>query len=75
MEEIVKKEFKGLPDTSTPFEPEWINGFQDKIIANFNEISESLTSINTTLQAINTKLEKKLTYTVVTDVTDSNSSN
>mgnify|MGYP007067778822 CR=1 FL=1 len=67
MEEIVKKEFKDLPDTSTPFESEWFNGFQDKIIANFNEISESLTSINTTLQAINTKLKNVLTYTVVTD--------
>lgn len=67
MEEIVKKEFKDLPDTSTPFESEWFNGFQDKIIANFNEISESLTSINATLQAINTKLQNVLTYTVVTD--------
>ena len=67
MGEIVKKEFNDLPDTSTPFESEWFNGFQDKIIANFNEISESLTSINTTLQAINTKLQNVLTYTVVTD--------
>jgi hypothetical protein len=67
MEEIVKKEFNDLPDTSTPFESEWFNGFQDKIIANFNEISESLTSINTTLKAINTKLQNVLTYTVVTD--------
>lgn len=67
MEEILKKEFNDLPDTSTPFESEWFNGFQDKIIANFNEISESLTSINTTLQAINTKLQNVLTYTVVTD--------
>lgn len=67
MEAIVKKEFKDLPDTSTPFESEWFNVFQDKIIANFNEISESLTSINTTLQAINTKLQNVLTYTVVTD--------
>lgn len=72
METIVKKEFKDLPDETTPFESAWINGFQDKIIANFNEISESLTSINTTLQAINTKLDKTLTYTIVTD---SNSSN
>ena len=75
MEAIVKKEFKDLPDTSTPstpFESEWFNGFQDKIIANFNEISESLTSINETLQSINTKLDKTLTYTIVTD---SNSSN
>ena len=72
METIVKKEFKDLPDETTPFESEWLNGFQDKIIANFSEISESLTSINTTLQAINTKLNKTLTYTVVTD---SNSSN
>lgn len=65
METIVKKEFKDLPDETTPFESEWLNGFQDKIIANFNEIK-------TTLQAINTKLDKTLTYTVVTD---SNSSN
>ncbi|MCI6189134.1 MAG: hypothetical protein MR691_04235 [Clostridium sp.] len=72
MEEIVKKEFKDLPDETTPFESEWINGFQDKIIANFNEISESLTSINTTLQAINTKLDKTLTYTIVTDSISSN---
>lgn len=72
MEAIVKKEFKDLPDTSTPFKSEWFNGFQDKIIANFNEISESLTSINETLQSINTKLDKTLTYTIVTD---SNSSN
>ena len=60
METIVKKEFKDLPDETTPFESEWLNGFQDKIIANFNEIK-------TTLQAINTKLDKTLTYTVVTD--------
>lgn len=72
MEAIEKKEFNDLPDTSTPFESEWFNGFQDKIIANFNEISESLTSINETLQSINTKLDKTLTYTIVTD---SNSSN
>lgn len=72
MEAIVKKEFNDLPDTSTPFESEWFNGFQDKIIANFNEISKSLTSINETLQSINTKLDKTLTYTIVTD---SNSSN
>lgn len=72
MEAIVKKEFNDLPDTSTPFESEWFNGFQDKIIANFNEISGSLTSINETLQSINTKLDKTLTYTIVTD---SNSSN
>ena len=72
MEKIVKKEFKDLPDETTPFESEWINGFQDKIIANFNEISESLTSINTTLQAINTKLDKTLTYTIVTDSISSN---
>lgn len=65
METIVKKEFKDLPDETTPFESEWLNVFQDKIIANFNEIK-------TTLQAINTKLDKTLTYTVVTD---SNSSN
>lgn len=65
METIVKKEFKDLPDETTPFESEWLNGFQDKIIANFNEIK-------TTLQAINTKLDKTLTYTVVTD---SNSTN
>lgn len=65
METIVKKEFKDLPDETTPFESEWLNGFQDKIIANFNEIK-------TTLQEINTKLEKTLTYTVVED---SNSSN
>ncbi len=65
METIVKKEFKDLPDKTTPFESEWLNGFQDKIIANFNEIK-------TTLQAINTKLDKTLTYTVVTD---SNSTN
>lgn len=72
METIVKKEFKDLPDETTPFESEWINGFQDKIIANFNEISESLISINTTLQAINTKLRNVLTYTVVTDSDSSN---
>lgn len=72
METIVKKEFKDLPDETTPFNSEWFNGFQDKIITNFNEISEPLTSINTTLQAINTKLDKTLTYTIVTD---SNSSN
>ena len=72
METILKKEFKDLPDETTPFESEWLNNFQDKIIANFSEIFESLTSINTTLQAINTKLDKTLTYTVVTD---SNSSN
>lgn len=72
METIVKKEFKDLPDETTPFESEWINGFQDKIIANFSEIFESLTSINTTLQAINTKLDKTLTYTVVTDSDSSN---
>lgn len=72
MEAIVKKEFKDLPDKTTPFESAWINGFQDKIIANFNEISESLTSINTTLQAINTKLQNVLTYTVVTDSDSSN---
>lgn len=65
METIVKKEFKDLPDETTPFESEWLNGFQDKIIANFNEIK-------TTLQAINTKLDKTLTYTVVTDSDSSN---
>ena len=67
METIVKKEFKDLPDKTTPFKSEWFNDFQDKIIANFNEIFESLTSINTTLKSI-----KTLTYTIVTD---SNSSN
>lgn len=36
MEQIVKKEFKDLPDENTPFESEWINSFQDKIIANFS---------------------------------------
>lgn len=72
MKIIEKKEFKDLPDETTPFKSEWFNGFQDKIIANFNEIFESLTSINTTLQSINTKLDKTLTYTIVTD---SNSSN
>jgi hypothetical protein len=72
METIVKKEFKDLPDKTTPFKSEWFNDFQDKIIANFNEIFESLTSINTTLKSINTKLDKTLTYTIVTD---SNSSN
>lgn len=44
METIVKKEFKDLPDKTTPFKSEWFNDFQDKIIANFNEIFESLTS-------------------------------
>lgn len=72
MEIIEKQEFKDLPDETTPFKSKWFNGFQDKIIANFNEIFESLTSINTTLQSINTKLDKTLTYTIVTD---SNSSN
>lgn len=36
MEQIVKKEFKDSPDETTPFESEWFNGFQDKIIANFS---------------------------------------
>ncbi len=36
MEQIVKKEFKDLPDETTPFESEWFNSFQDKIIANFS---------------------------------------
>lgn len=56
METIVKKEFKDLPDKTTPFESEWLNGFQDKIIANFNEIKNKLDSIDT-------KLAKTLTYT------------
>lgn len=58
METIVKKEFKDLPDKTTPFESEWLNGFQDKIIANFNEIK-------TKLDSIDTKLAKTLTYTEV----------
>lgn len=36
MEQIVKKEFTDLPDETTPFESEWFNSFQDKIIANFS---------------------------------------
>ena len=36
MEQIVKKEFKDSPDETTPFESEWFNSFQDKIIANFS---------------------------------------
>nr|DAN65493.1 MAG TPA: hypothetical protein [Caudoviricetes sp.] len=36
MEQIVKKEFKDSPDETTPFESEWFNDFQDKIIANFS---------------------------------------
>ena len=65
MEAIVKKEFKDLPDKTTPFESEWINGFQDKIIANFNEIKKKLDSIDT-------KLAKTLTYTEVSENSESN---
>lgn len=65
METIVKKEFKDLPDKTTPFESEWLNGFQDKIIANFNEIKNKLDSIDT-------KLAKTLTYTEVTENSESN---
>lgn len=65
MEAIVKKEFKDLPDTSTPFKSEWFNGFQDKIIANFNEIK-------TKLDSIDTKLAKTLTYTEVSENSESN---
>lgn len=65
MEAIVKKEFKDLPDTSTPFESKWFNGFQDKIIANFNEIK-------TKLDSIDTKLAKTLTYTEVSENSESN---
>lgn len=65
MEAIVKKEFKDLPDTSTPFESEWFNGFQDKIIANFNEIK-------TKLDSIDTKLAKTLTYTEVSENSEIN---
>lgn len=54
METIVKKEFKDLPDKTTPFESEWLNGLQDKIIANFAEDEEknnsigNLSNLNTT---------------------------
>lgn len=65
METIVKKEFKDLPDKTTPFESEWLNGFQDKIIANFNEIKNKLDSIDT-------KLAKTLTYTEVAGNSESN---
>lgn len=65
METIVKKEFKDLPDKTTPFESEWLNGFQDKIIANFNEIK-------TKLDSIDTKLAKTLTYTEVSENSESN---
>lgn len=65
METIVKKEFKDLPDKTTPFESEWLNGFQDKIIANFNEIKNKLDSIDT-------KLAKTLTYTKVSENSESN---
>lgn len=65
METIVKKEFKDLPDKTTPFESEWFNGFQDKIIANFNEIK-------TKLDSIDTKLAKTLTYTKVQENSESN---
>lgn len=65
METIVKKEFKDLPDKTTPFESEWLNGFQDKIIANFNEIKNKLDSIDT-------KLAKTLTYTKVAENSESN---
>lgn len=65
METIVKKEFKDLPDKTTPFESEWLNGFQDKIIANFNEIK-------TKLDSIDTKLAKTLTYTEVQENSESN---
>ncbi len=70
MEQIVKKVFKALPDTTTPFEPDWFNEFQDKIIANFAEDEEknnsigNLPNLNTTdkdtlvnaVNEINTKL-------------------
>lgn len=65
METIVKKEFKDLPDKTTPFESEWLNVFQDKIIANFNEIK-------TKLDSIDTKLAKTLTYTEVSENSESN---
>lgn len=65
MEQIVKKVFKALPDTTTPFEPDWVNEFQDKIIANFNEIK-------TKLDSIDTKLAKTLTYTEVSENSESN---
>lgn len=65
METIVKKEFKDLPDKTTPVESEWLNGFQDKIIANFNEIK-------TKLDSIDTKLAKTLTYTEVAENSESN---
>ena len=64
METIVKKEFKDLPDKAAPFESEWLNGFQDKIIANFNEIK-------TKLDSIDTKLAKTLTYTEVSENSES----
>lgn len=59
MEAITKKEFKDYPDTSTPITSEWLNEFQDKIIANFTEIE--------------TKLAKTLTYTVVTESSENTS--
>ena len=65
MEIIEKKEFKDLPDETTPFKSEWFNGFQDKIIANFNEIK-------TKLDSIDTKLSKTLTYTEVSENSESN---
>ena len=54
MEQIVKKVFKDLPDTSAPFESEWFNDFEDKIIANFAEDEKknnnigNLSNLNTT---------------------------
>lgn len=54
MEQIVKKVFKDLPDTSAPFESEWFNDFEDKIIANFAEVEKknnnigNLSNLNTT---------------------------
>lgn len=60
METMIKKEFKDYPDTTTPLTSEWLNDFQDKIIANFTEINSKLTEINT-------KLQSCLTYTVVSE--------
>lgn len=60
METITKKNFKDYPNTTTPFTSEWLNDFQDKIIANFNEIK-------TKLDSIDTKLAKTLTYTEVSE--------
>lgn len=64
METITKKEFKDYPDTTTPLTSEWLNDFQNKIIANFTEI-------NSKLEEINTKLQSCLTYTVVSETQSS----